>query len=117
MLSFLVYKIDTISACFRFTFKFDIYILSANENFRSWESWYKNNNCQFAALIGMKRLRIFTHLYAASFTIKTCFMKLATLLISSTRKKLLAETLIKQRLGHIGNPIFLLQQFFCILIF
>ena len=65
----------------------------------------------------MKRLRIFTHFYAASFSIKTCFMKLAALFISSTRKKLLAETLIKQRLGHIGNLIFLLQQLFCILIF
>ena len=36
-------------------------------------NWYKNDNSQFIALISMRRFRMFTHIYAASFTMKTCF--------------------------------------------
>ena len=37
-------------------------------NVWKWGSWYKNDNCQFVALI-MKRFHMFTHFYTASFSI------------------------------------------------
>ena len=64
------------------------------------QNWYKNYTCQFVGLISMKHLHMFPHFYAASFWIKTCFMRPAmffTLSIRHILTKLLAvpESLIK----------------------
>ena len=44
-----------------------------NLYFENRRDWYRNNDCQFAALICMERFGIFTDFYAALFTIKMCF--------------------------------------------
>ena len=41
--------------------------------FEKRRDWYKNDDCQFAALICMERFGIFTDFYAALSTIKMCF--------------------------------------------
>ena len=41
---------------------------------------------KFVPLISIKRLNMFTHFYAASFSVKTCFMKIATIFISSATR-------------------------------
>ena len=60
-----------------------------NLYFENRRDWYRNNDCQFAALICMERFGIFTDFYAALFTIKMCFYETRNVFI----QKVLSQNL------------------------
>ena len=68
------------------------------QKFLFWKrrSWYKNGNCQFVTLINMECLRVFSHFYAASSSVKMCFYETSNVFLSQIlnafSKKLLSAS-------------------------